>query len=240
MRLCNYWYAVALVVFFGASSAVYANSTNDPYEKINRKVFSLNEKLDRYIAKPVAKVYKKVTPKPVNRGITNMFNNLGDVPGAVNAVLQGKGKGAVKDTSRFLINSTIGLVGFFDVASKMGIESSNEDFSQTLHKWGVNQGPYIVWPILGGRTARDTVRLGVDTYFNPGSYVDHVATRNTLRGVDLIDTRADLLDAESILSGDRYTAYREAYFQTRLLLINDGKVEDDFGEDSFDDDIFDE
>jgi len=128
------------------------------------------------------------------------------------------------------------------VASRWGIESGNEDFAQTLERWGVGSGPYIVWPFLGGRTLRDTSRLGVDTYLNPLHYVDDISFTEhlILRGVQIVDLRADLLDAESLLSGDRYSLFREAYLQRRNVLILDGNVVDDFGEDAFEDDIFDE
>lgn len=233
-------FSLLLLLTTSISFADGAANNPDPYENFNRKVFAFNDTLDKYLLKPVAKGYKKVTPKFLNRGVSNMFDNVSDVPGAVNSLLQGKGGGAVSDTSRFLINSTVGLVGFFDVASTMGIESSDEDFGQTLTAWTGKQGPYVMIPFLGGRTLTNATGLGVDTYLNPVSYVDHVPTKNTLRAVDVIDTRADLLDAEKLLDGDRYTLYREAYLQRRSMLVNDGKVEDSFGEDAFEDDIFDE
>ena len=229
---------VLLLALVGVSAQ--AAEYNDPYEKFNRKVFAFNDTLDRFLLKPIARGYKKITPKIVNRGVSNIFDNVGDVPGAISATLQGKGGAAVRDTSRVLINTTVGIGGFFDVATKMGIESSDEDFGQTLAAWGVKQGPYVMLPFLGGRTLRETASLGVDTYLNPVSYVDHVPTKNSVRGIDIVDKRADLLDAESLLDGDRYSLYREAYFQRRELLLNDGAVDDTFGGSAFDDDIFDE
>lgn len=230
--------SIALLVLMNGH--VQATDNNDPYENINRKIFAFNDTLDKYLLKPVATAYKKVAPRSVDRGISNMFDNVADVPGAISAALQGKGGAAMRDTSRVLINSTVGVVGFFDVASKMGIESGDEDFGQTLAVWGVGEGPYVMLPFLGGRTLRETASLGVDTYLNPITYVDHVPTKNSLRAVDIVDGRADLLEAESLLKGDRYSLYREAYYQRRALLLNDGRVDDKFGNEAFGDDIFDD
>ena len=236
--------ALVVLSFFVLFAGCAANGTHekDPYESYNRQVFRFNDVLDRKILKPVAKTYDKRVPKPVDRSVGNFFSNLGDLPGAVNAVLQAKPKKAGKDSARFLINSTVGVLGLFDVASRWSIDSGNEDFGQTLERWGVGSGPYIVWPFLGGRTVRDTARLGVDSFFSPLQYVDEISIpeRLALRAVQVVDIRAGLLDAESLLKGDRYTLVREAYLQQRELLVNDGVVKDNFGGDAFEDDIFDE
>lgn len=214
----------------------------DPYESYNRQVFRFNDVLDRRILKPVAKTYDKRVPQPVDRSVGNFFSNLGDLPGAVNAVLQAKPKKAGKDSARFLINSTVGVLGIFDIASRWDLKSGDEDFGQTLERWGVGTGPYVVWPFLGGRTMRDTASLGVDSFFSPLQYVDEISIQERLamRAVQVVDIRAGLLDAESLLKGDRYSLIREAYLQQRELLVNDGVVEDSFGDDAFEDDIFDE
>lgn len=228
-----------------AASAVIAddgydsNKPADPWEGFNRGVFAFNDTVDGAVLKPLAKGYKAVTPDVVETGVSNVFSNLGEVGNIVNGVLQFKLGQASNDTGRFLVNSTFGLAGLFDVAKHMGLEkSSGEDFGQTLAAWGVNSGPYVVLPFLGPTTLRDGVGLPVDSYLNPISHVDHVPTRNTAYGTELLDTRVSLLAAESAISGDRYSFIRDAYLQRREYLINDGEVEDDFGADLDEDEDF--
>lgn len=232
--------AMFLLVTGCAATGTETSHEKDPYESFNRKIFAFNDGLDRRILKPVAKTYDKVMPQQANKSVTNFFNNLGDVGGAVNAVLQAKPKKAAADTGRFLINTTAGVLGIFDVASRWGIKSGQEDFGQTLERWGVGSGPYIVLPIFGGRTVRDGASLVVDTYLNPVNFMDDVDTHVQIgaAALNIVDIRADVLAAESLLKGDRYSLFRNAYFQRRELLINDGKVVDDFGSDAFEDDIF--
>ena len=205
----------------------------DPYESFNRKVFAFNDGLDRYLLKPAAKGYKAVSPQPVERGVINFFSNLGEVTHVVNDVLQWKWHQAGVDSSRFLINSTIGVVGIFDVATSMGIEEADgEDFGQTLSAWGFGQGAYIVLPFFGPSTTRDALAMPVNRLTNPVTYVDDESTRWTLTALDIINTRAQLLDTEELISGDRYLFIRDAYLQRRDYLINDGEVEDSFGSES--------
>jgi len=209
----------------------------DPFENWNRKVFTFNEWADRTVLRPVAQGYSTVTPDPLERGISRMFSNLGEVSNVFNSVLQGKFPQAANDTGRFLINSTIGLVGFFDVASEMGLEKSDgEDFGQTLGRWGVPSGPYLVLPLLGSSTLRDTPSRLVDLHTDPLFYVDPSSTRNTLAGGRIVSTRANLLSADAMISGDRYLFFRDVYLQRREHLIRDGMVEDEFGD--FDDDYY--
>lgn len=212
----------------------------DPYESFNRKVFAFNDGIDRYLLKPAAKGYKTVAPQPVEVGVSNFFDNLGEVTNIFNDVLQWKWGQVGNDGSRLLINSTIGIGGLFDVASSFGLEESEgEDFGQTLSAWGAGQGSYLVLPFFGPSTTRDAVALPVNTFTNPVAYVDHTNTRTAFAVGGLIDTRAQLLDAESLLSGDRYLFIRDAYLQRRSYLINDGEVVDNFGSDSddFDDEF---
>ncbi len=213
-------------------AATDAKNQEDPWEGFNRKVFVFNEKVDTYAFKPVAKGYKAITPDPVERGISRMFSNVGEVVNILNDLLQGKFKQAGNDTGRLVINTTIGLVGFFDVADNMGLpKNDGEDFGQTLGFYGVNSGPYVVIPFFGPSTMRDAPSRVVDRLVNPINEVDHVPTRNTIYGVELLSMRADLLEAEKFIRGDRYTFIRDAYLQRRKFLLNDRLVEDDFGGD---------
>lgn len=205
---------------------------NDPWEGVNRKIFVFNDTLDTYFLKPVAKGYRAVTPDPVETGVSNFFSNLLEVRNVLNDVLQWKWAQAGNDTGRLLVNSTVGVAGFFDVAQYFGMpRNEGEDFGQTFSAWGAGQGPYIVLPFFGSSTLRDAAGMPFNAYVSPINLVDHVPTRNTITGADLIDTRASLLDAEDLLSGDKYTFIRDAYLQRRDYLINDGVVEDSFGGD---------
>lgn len=215
---------------FEQSAPVEIN--RDPWEGFNRQVYRFNDALDRAVLKPVAKGYKAVTPDPVEHGVTNVFGNLGEVKTILNSVLQWKWGSAAHSTGRFVLNSTLGLVGIIDVADRVGLEKRpGEDFGQTLATWGVKSGPYLVLPFLGPSTLRDGVSSVVDWYSDPVTYIDHTETRYALTGVDMIDSRAALLQAEELISGDRYLFIRDIYLQNRDYLIKDGDVEDDFGQD---------
>lgn len=213
-----------------------SETTQDPWESYNRSMFAFNDVTDRYVLKPIAKGYVYVTPNLFRKGVNNIFSNLGEISTVLNDLLQGKPKQALNDSGRFLINSTIGLVGLFDVASRMGLKPSDgEDFGQTLAVWGVNSGPFVVLPFLGPSTVRDAGALPVDWYSHPEAYIDNQRIENTLLGLYVVNLRANLLDLEKHLTGDRYTFVRDAYLQRRIFLINDGVVEDDFGlDDDFD------
>lgn len=204
----------------------------DPWEGYNRAVYAFNDTVDRYVMKPVAKGYRAITPDPVEESISNLFSNLNELRNVLNDALQWKWGQAANDSGRFLVNSTVGVVGLFDVAKHLGLEKSDgEDFGQTLANWGMGQGPYLVLPFLGPSTLRDLGGLPADIYLDPVVYIDHVPTRNTLRGSGFVVQRASLLEAEKLASGDRYLFMRDAYLQRREYLINDGDVEDDFGGD---------
>jgi phospholipid-binding lipoprotein MlaA len=201
---------------------------SDPWEGFNRPVFRFNDTLDTYALKPVAKGYQAVTPQFLEDGIHNIFDNVGDVGNLANDLLQGKVRDAGVDTSRLIFNTTFGLLGFFDVASKMGLQRNDEDFGQTLGVWGLGSGPYLVLPLLGSSSLRDAPARIPDSFLGPYPYIDHVPTRNVIRGVDVIDTRASLLDAEKMISGDKYVFLRNAYLQSREFKVRDGEVVDDF------------
>ncbi len=222
-----------------AQSAMKTGPESDPWEDFNRNVYTFNETADYYLAKPIAESYKWVMPTPAFRGVNNFFNNLTDIPSTTNALLQAKPKNAGISVIRFVINTTIGFFGVFDVATQLGIEREKEDFAQTLAVWGVPSGPYIQLPILGPSTVRGAVGRGVDFLMDPVN-VDDSDLRLGLYALELIDLRAELLEADALVSGDRYSFIRDAYLQNREYLINDGNVIDNFGDDDFEDDWLDD
>ncbi len=197
----------------------------DPLEGFNRAMFSLNDTLDRALFKPLAEGYNLIVPAPVNKGITNFFNNLGDVTSAINNLLQFKIGRAFSDLGRVAINTTIGIGGLFDVASNMNLPRYGEDFGQTLGAWGVASGPYLVLPVIGPSSARDSVGVVADWFTDPVTYVQDDTLRWSLRGLDLVDTRADLLNASRVLDQaalDPYSFVRDAYLQRRRNEVYDG------------------
>ena len=210
------------------STLSLASEEDDPWESFNRPIFTFNDKLDTYALKPLAQGYQAVTPDPVEESVHKFFGNLGDVKNLANDLLQGKFHDAGVDTSRVLFNTTFGLLGLFDVASKMDLKRSEEDFGQTLGTWGVETGPYVVLPLLGPSTVRDAFGKIPDTYVEPYRYVSDVPVRNSARGLDVVDTRASLLSAEKLITGDKYIFIRNAYLQNREFNVQDGQVEDDF------------
>jgi phospholipid-binding lipoprotein MlaA len=207
----------------------------DPWESWNRKVFGFNDFVDRYTLSPAAKAYRYVTPDPVENGVGNVFSNLSEITNIINGLLQFKLVQAGSDTGRFVVNSTVGLLGVFDVATGLGLEKTREDFGQTLGYWGIGPGPYVVLPFMGPLNLRDGLGTFADSYTDLVRDVDHIPTRNKLYGLRLIDVRARLLAAEELVSGDRYTFVRDVYLQRREFLVNDGEVEDSFGEDDWED-----
>ena len=208
--------------------AANAATEDDPWEGFNRVVFKFNDTLDTYALKPLAQGYQAITPQFLEDGIHNMFGNVGDVGNLANNLLQGKIEAAGIDTSRVLFNTTFGLLGFFDVATKMELRKSDEDFGQTLGAWGVSSGPYVVLPLLGPSSGRDAVAKIPDSLLEPYPYINDVPARNVTRGVNVVDTRASLLSAEKLISGDKYVFIRNAYLQNREFKVTDGEVVDDF------------
>ena len=203
----------------------------DPHENINRKTHAFNETLDKYIARPVAKVYTNTVPDPVERGVVNFFSNLDELTNIANSLLQAKFGQAANDTGRFLINSTLGIGGLFDVASRAGLpKGEGEDFGQTLGAWGVGEGPYLMLPLVGPSTLRDAPSKYIDSFANPVSELEDVSARNSLRLLGLVSTRAELLGLDDAISGDSYLFVRDVYLQRREYLVNDGAIEDDFGD----------
>ncbi|MQY52617.1 VacJ family lipoprotein [Rhodocyclus tenuis] len=205
-------------------ASAQAVETQDPFEGFNRAMFSVNEGIDT-VVKPVAKGYDEAAPLPVKAAVGNFFGNLYDAWTAVNDLLQGKPSDAASDAGRFLVNTVVGIGGVFDVASEMGMTKHSEDFGQTLGTWGVGEGPYFYWPIIGPRTTRDTFGWAVDSWADPVWDLNDVPVRNTLVGVRFIDMRASLLPADRVVEEaafDKYSYIRNAYLQYRRSQIRDG------------------
>ena len=225
---------------FTESAALTTNSSKhkrDPYENWNRKVFAFNESLDRWFLKPIAQSYRAIMPDFADRGVTNVFSNLGEVRNFTNSVLQLKLESAVVAAGRFTFNTVFGLAGVFDVATAWDLPERPEDFGQTLGYWGSGAGSYLMLPVLGPSNPRDFAGFGIDSFVLPSTWDEIESPYNVYaRGVQIVDIRADLIPAEKLISGDRYVFFRNAYMQRRDFLINDGKVQrDPFAADDSDD-----
>lgn len=216
---------LACVVLCGCATTNGPSDERDPLERYNRTVYRFNDALDRAILKPVAQGYRRYTPPEFNVAISNFFANLGDVGVALNNLLQLKVVDAASDVGRLAVNSTLGIGGLFDVGSRLGLRKHEEDFGQTLGYWGVPSGPYLVLPLFGPSTIRDTPGRVVDGYFDPVVYLNGDVERIGLIGLRLLDYRADLLSAEETLDEialDRYIAIRNAFLDRREFLVYDG------------------
>ena len=209
------------------SFPIFGEEINDPFEDLNRDIFIFNEKLDEKLLKPAALTYRKITPQFARTGVTNFFNNLEEIDTTINQVLQGEIKYAFNDAGRFVINSTIGLFGLIDVASKMGLEKHEEDFGQTLGVWGFDSGPYIMIPFLGPSNPRDLLSRPISSFLSGTFAMEDNDVKITLVGIDALETRERLLDAETLIIGDKYIFVKDAYIQSREYEINNGSTEDD-------------
>jgi len=212
-------------MFLGGCAST--NNPRDPLEPINRVVYHVNDGVDTMLLKPAAQIYKGVLPQFARTGVTNFFNNLSDILTALNNLLQGKFTNALSDTGRIAVNTTIGLAGLLDIATEVGLEKHNEDFGQTLGWWGVGDGPYLQLPLFGPSSFRDGVGRFVDFELDPVRWIwrHDIRTRNSLWGLNLINTRANLLDSTKILEEaalDPYEFQRDAYLQRRRNLVYDG------------------
>ena len=219
----------ALLVLALVAGTAHAQSANDPFEKTNRAIFGFNEALDSTVLTPVAKGYQAVVPELVRTGVTNFFGNFGDGWSAINNLLQGKGEAAGTMVMRVAANTLFGIGGIFDVASDLGMERSTEDFGQTLGRWGMPAGPYVVWPLLGPSTARDTLGRPLDLAWSPSAAINDSTVSWSLSALNLIDTRANLLGASRVVDGlafDKYTFIRDAYIARRRNLVYDGNPPD--------------
>jgi len=222
-RLCA---AALLTGLVSACATTGGGIAQDPLEPLNRAIFGFNETFDEVLMKPVAQGYRAVLPELVRTGVTNFFSNIEDLWIAANNLLQGKPESALQDVMRVAINTVIGLGGLIDVASDAGLEKHNEDFGQTLGRWGVGSGPYLVLPFLGASTLRDGIGLvGVDYAVEPVWNLDHVPTRNTLYAGRAVNSRSNALDAVRVMEEaalDKYRFVRDSYLQRRRSLIYDG------------------
>lgn len=213
-----------------------AYAEQDPWEGLNRKVFQFNEWTDSKILRPVAKAYDKWLPRPIRSGVGNVFDNVFTPAVALNQLLQGKPKRSLSDTGRFLLNTTLGLGGLFDVASKVGIAKHEEDFGQTFAVWGAGTGNYVVLPFLGPSNVRDSFGLAVSSLINPIRFISPVEDRVAVTALYVLDLRADLIGVDELVTGDKYLFRRDTYLQRRDFLINDGVGDEDpFADDGFDD-----
>jgi phospholipid-binding lipoprotein MlaA len=218
-----------LVLAAGCATGPNANP-KDPLEPMNRRISQFNEVLDDNVLKPAAKGYRDITPQLVQTGVRNVLNNLSDIGSTVNNGLQLKGRDTAESLMRSVVNSVFGIYGIFDVATEIGLERHPEDFGQTLGVWGVPNGPYVVLPLFGPSTLRDTAGMPVDTSLDYVRNLDHIATRNSAMAVRIIDKRAGLLDAGNMLDQaaiDKYTFTRDAYLQYRRNQVYDGNPPDE-------------
>ena len=218
----------AVLLLAGCASGPQTRK-DDPFEPFNRQVYKFNDAVDEAVLKPVAVTYKKVTPKPVRNGVKNFFGNLKDGWSVVNNGLQFKGQYAADSLSRFGINTFLGLGGVLDVASELGIERHTKDFGHTLGYWGVPAGPYLVLPMLGPSTVRETAALQVDAIGNLSNQIADQATRDALFVVRVVDLRANLLGTSDMLDAvalDKYSFTRDTYLQYRRNAIYDGNPPD--------------
>lgn len=232
--------AVAAALSVTGAIVPTAHAYDDPFEPINRPMFVLNDTFDRWALRPVSRGYDFVMPAPAKRGVSNFFSNLYDVTSTLNAVLQWRWEGASQSGGRFIVNSTLGLAGIFDVATPMGIRPYRTDFGQTLALWGIPEGPYLMLPLFGPRTFRSGAGTLVDTFaLSVPPYIGDDNLRNSVWGLELVHGRSLLLGSDELVSGDRYIFVRDAYLQQRAAFVNDGELQDDFAdfEDAWDQEL---
>jgi len=227
------WLSLVLGLLSGCATGPHANP-QDPLEPWNRGVYQFNEGLDQVVLKPVATAYQDVVPSPVRTGVRNFFGNLRDLWSAANAALQLRPQEAVENFMRFNVNTFFGLAGVLDIATEMQIPRTTLDFGHTLGYWGVPSGPYLVLPLLGPSSVRDTAGFVVDRQGDLISQrVDHAATRNSIQGLRIVNTRTELLPATNMLDQialDKYSFVRDGYLQRRQSQIRP-QEEDRFWED---------
>jgi phospholipid-binding lipoprotein MlaA len=219
------WLLLVMVALLQACATVTNSDTRDPLESWNRGVFGFNEVADRTVLKPVATVYRDATPRLVQKGVSNFLNNLEDVWSAVNTAIQFRGKETGDNLGRVMVNTTVGLLGLIDVASDLNIERHPANFGLTLGRWGVKPGPYLVLPILGPSSLRETAALPIDLKGSLVRNTEDVGTRNALTVVDVVRTRASYLSSDGLLESaalDKYSFTRDAYLQRRRSQVYDG------------------
>ncbi|OUS23838.1 hypothetical protein A9Q99_26950 [Gammaproteobacteria bacterium 45_16_T64] len=233
---------IVCVSLLCVAPAAFADEENsDPWESFNRSIYSFNSVLDGYVLRPVAVGYRAITPDFLEDGIANFFSNAAEILTILNDILQGKFAQSGEDSLRFIVNSTVGIGGFIDIGSRIGLEKHKEDFGQTLAVWGVSDGPFVVLPFLGPRTLRDAFTYIPDSTLTLVNTVSDEPTQLGLTAMSFISLRAGLLDVESLAAGDKYSFVRDAYLQNRAFLVSDGQLSDeDLFDDGFEDDDFDE
>lgn len=229
------------IVMLGAAlaggCATTASHPEDPLEGYNRAMFAFNEQVDRAVIKPTAEAYETVIPRPVRIAVGNVFGNVGDPWIAFNNLMQGKVADAINDVMRFLVNSTLGVAGLLDIASEAGLPKHDEDFGQTLGRWGVGDGAYVVLPFFGPRTLRDAAALPLDVMGDDVWAINHIPTRNSMTALRLVHTRSTLLGTERTLEEgtlDKYAYVRDFYLEQRRYKVFDGnppRVYEDFSGD---------
>ena len=229
-RRCIGWVvlAVAMGLLQGCATKLGKGPGDklDPWEKWNRKVFGFNESLDKRVVAPVATAYSDVVPQPVRRSIDNFFGNAADAWSAVNNLLQGKVTESMEDLTRFGTNTVFGLFGFLDVATEFGLDHRYEDFGQTLGHWGLGPGAYIVWPVLGPSSVRESAAMPMDLAVSPALAINDGAVKYQVTALKFVNARAGLLGATQVIDDialDKYTFVRDAYLQRRRSLVLDGE-----------------
>ncbi|MDP6968734.1 MAG: VacJ family lipoprotein [Gammaproteobacteria bacterium] len=242
----SFWWSgliLLLLLIGGCASVPDANMGSavdqDPWQDTNRKIYAFNKVVDNTILLPTTRAYAAIVPDVVEQGVTNIFNNLSEVKYFANHLLQGKPLQAGNDAARLLINSTVGVMGLFDVASHFGMYAQAEDFGQTLGYWGVESGPYVVLPLLGPSSVRDGISLTVDQQLDPLADYQPKDHRLGLQVLQVLDTRNQLQDLQHLVIGDEYTFVRDAYLARRAMQIRDGRPVTNMGTESDEFDEFD-
>ena len=220
--------SVIMTLLLPAQVVAAPVSYDDPLESVNRKIFAFNETLDTYALKPVSKTYQRLTPRLVQTMVDNFLENLGEFRNIASAGLQLHVDDALTSSGRLLINSSFGILGLIDVATPLGLDRRYSDFGLTFAHWGIPSGPYLVLPLMGPATLRSGIGRIPNAYVNPVTYYDDDTTGLVLGGVDVINRRTQLLSAEGLIIGERYTFVRDSYLQRREFLITGQQPEDDF------------
>jgi len=224
--ICRAIVVAGLSVYLAGCATTGQGVAADPLEPMNRAIFQFNDNLDRIVLKPVAQGYRAVLPDVVREAVGNVFSNIGEVFNVANNLLQGKPVETIESFMRFAINTVFGLGGTIDIASKTGLTAHKQDFGRTLGVWHIPAGPYLVLPLLGPSSVRDTVGSVVQFTVDPVGHLANVPTRNTVQGVRVVDGRASLLDTGNLLEQaaiDKYSFVRDAYLQRRRYLIDEGR-----------------
>jgi phospholipid-binding lipoprotein MlaA len=221
---------VCLLFMHGCATAPSAKpDPRDPWERMNRLTYRFNDRLDRALTKPVARAYRRVTPQPVQTGVSNFFVNLGYPVVMVNDLLQGAFRAFLNDTARLLLDTTLGIGGVLDPATAAGLDRNDRDFGQTLGKWGAKSGPYLVLPLFGPSDVRDAFGRAGDIFSDPRHYIDNDSLSYGLWAVGVVDARARLLDVEAVVESayDPYAFVRNAYLQNRSFKVSGHSASED-------------